>query len=177
MSEEQKVCSVEDCENKHYSRTYCKKHYQNLMRCGNPLGLRSEPKPLCECGKIAVARGMCKAHYSSWWYHHRQGSDDHRVSPELRHDMVGFSGAHTRIRAVRGHAKSYDCVVCGFEAQEWALSAEATDLLFETDKRGNEQAYSLNVYNYLPMCQADHKAYDAQHGNRNYKLQESRWDK
>lgn len=32
-----KKCSVEGCENKHYCKTYCVKHYQKFNKYGNPL--------------------------------------------------------------------------------------------------------------------------------------------
>lgn len=33
----QRICSVEDCEIKHYARSYCRKHYNKWMKYNNPL--------------------------------------------------------------------------------------------------------------------------------------------
>ena len=32
-----RICSVEDCEIKHYARSYCRKHYNKCMKYNNPL--------------------------------------------------------------------------------------------------------------------------------------------
>jgi len=35
---EKKLCAVENCNNKHSAKTYCRKHYQRNMIYGSPLG-------------------------------------------------------------------------------------------------------------------------------------------
>lgn len=32
-----RMCSLEGCERKHYSRSYCRTHYERLIRHGNPI--------------------------------------------------------------------------------------------------------------------------------------------
>ena len=32
-----KKCTIEGCENKHYSKGYCQKHYARFLRHGDPL--------------------------------------------------------------------------------------------------------------------------------------------
>lgn len=42
MADSQHICSIADCDKKHYARTFCRNHYRRLMWSGNPLGVQTE---------------------------------------------------------------------------------------------------------------------------------------
>lgn len=49
-----KTCSVDNCNNKHYSKGYCKKHYQQLKRYGHVLERTTHDKnEMIDCGDYA----------------------------------------------------------------------------------------------------------------------------
>jgi len=62
-----RTCEVDGCDNKHYSRGYCQKHYARWKRRG-PEGLDIAPRALKPClvdgcDKVASPRGLCHGHY------------------------------------------------------------------------------------------------------------------
>lgn len=66
---EERVCSLEWCDNKWYSRDLCQHHYQRQRQ-----GLENKdprtPKPTCygpECDREAGASGLCTTHYKQQW--------------------------------------------------------------------------------------------------------------
>lgn len=47
MGETEKICSIKDCNNKLYSRGYCRKHYDKWRNYGDPLHVtRKDPNPI-----------------------------------------------------------------------------------------------------------------------------------
>lgn len=167
-------CDVEGCQEFHYALGYCRNHYNNLKKFGSTTKPPKEIK-LCECGKEVFSRNMCKNHYMNWHYHHRAGRG---FKGEINStETPSYYTAHSRVRIERGHPKEYDCVECGGTAEEWALKADAEDIVFGSiNGRAKVSAYSLNLDEYQPMCKDCHRAYDARHKSRNYKLQKSRWE-
>ena len=59
------VCIVEGCEKTYYAKRYCRNHYSNFLRCGDPLGTR-KLKVKCKhprCDKLSKSKGYCNLHY------------------------------------------------------------------------------------------------------------------
>lgn len=160
-----KTCTVADCNRSdYYAKGLCRTHYSLNLRNGYPGYVVREQK-FCECGKPVKAKGMCKAHYQSWFYYNQE------VKPvDLNHwatkETPSYTAAHARIRRERGRAQHHICVVCGDQANNWALKADATDLLTEPEGRYKGTKYSVDPFAYQPMCQACHKAFDATEGHR-----------
>lgn len=158
------------CGRDSYAIGYCRTHYENNRRTGDPLGSRyKKVKATCledDCAELAATKGRCARHYAKWYYHNRP------VGPLKRQkDAPSYAGAHNRIRYARGHARDYLCACgCGAQADNWALKAGTGNILLGSiGRRETKSAYSLNPYDYQPMTAACHKAYDARTGNRNYK--------
>ena len=66
-----RTCSIEGCDNAHYSRGWCQRHYGRWYRNGDPLGgvVRSDNSGPCEidgCDSNAAIRQMCTKHYRRW---------------------------------------------------------------------------------------------------------------
>ena len=57
-----KICLIENCGEKHYAKSYCRKHYANFCRCDNPLGKYKKCKS--EKCNIKTTRGYCLYHLS-----------------------------------------------------------------------------------------------------------------
>ncbi len=64
-----RVCSIEVCYNKHYSRGWCHHHYQNWRLCGNPTPPKKQRKWLggvCDvddCEREHSCGGYCQMHW------------------------------------------------------------------------------------------------------------------
>lgn len=72
-------------------------------------------------------------------------------------DAVSYSGAHQRLRRVRGHASNYVCTMCGKPGEEWAY--DHTDPNPKVSALGHE--FSLDPSRYQPMCIPCHRQFDA----------------
>ena len=56
----QRTCSVGGCEDKHYGKGYCRKHWYEARRNG------TLPAPLCSvegCESVVVGQGLCHKHW------------------------------------------------------------------------------------------------------------------
>lgn len=53
-------CSYEDCEEDHYSRGWCKRHYQRWWRTGTPDGESAEQRKLRLDAQIETMHGRLK---------------------------------------------------------------------------------------------------------------------
>lgn len=62
-------CTVKDCKFPHLAKGFCRGHYA-LHRRGKDVNVtvteRSPRKPCKECPGVAIARGLCSAHYQKW---------------------------------------------------------------------------------------------------------------
>src|SRR5688572_22785655 len=74
-----KVCDIEGCDNNHFGRGYCEKHYNRWRRHGDPLkgqkfrkNCDKPPKLECsieDCTKPRVKHDYCVKHYERWRRH------------------------------------------------------------------------------------------------------------
>ena len=72
-------------------------------------------------------------------------------------NFTGYNPAHDRVRYLHGSASTWDCAFqCGKQAQQWAYLHDAE--VEYTDNRG--RVYSLNPYDYAPMCIPCHRQFD-----------------
>ena len=83
--------------------------------------------------------------------------------PRSAGDEVGYSGAHRRVRNLKGSASEHKCCRCERQAEHWAYSNGDIDQVIETSGRETGKAYSVNPDHYLPMCRADHTRFDNAH--------------
>jgi hypothetical protein len=59
-----KSCLIENCENKHYGKGFCKKHYEKNKKYGDPLAKKE--KQFCSienCENKYHSKGFCQKHY------------------------------------------------------------------------------------------------------------------
>lgn len=66
-----KLCSISHCKNKHRSRGFCDKHYQNLLIHKDPLFTENKVKliKICiveNCGVKHYAKEYCRLHYNKF---------------------------------------------------------------------------------------------------------------
>ena len=87
MAKSIRKCSTEDCENTHYGRGLCKKHYRTARSRGELPGQRS--CSIDECENKAVARGWCEMHYKRWRTH---------GDPEKLHDKMSYLGKPCKVK-------------------------------------------------------------------------------
>lgn len=63
-----KLCSISDCQNRHYANGYCSKHRARWKRHGDPLTLKQTPinGKQCiagNCDRLMFAHPYCRVHY------------------------------------------------------------------------------------------------------------------
>lgn len=94
-------CSIEGCEEKHYGRGYCNRHYANLYRYGNPLGKQKDvPVRTCkleECSDRHYIHGYCRRHGRSW---KKYGDPYLGLKKEWDSDICSVDGCDRRREAV-----------------------------------------------------------------------------
>ena len=77
------TCSVDECENKAFARTWCNKHYIRWRTYGNPTVPLREKKPLeCtvdKCNDKYLASGYCTKHYSRVRNHNNVDADNRKT--------------------------------------------------------------------------------------------------
>jgi len=69
-----------------------------------------------------------------------------------------YSGAHARVRRIRGEASGHSCCHCGDQAQEWAYKHTSPIVGELTSPDGRK--YSGDPDSYQPMCFRCHRLYD-----------------
>lgn len=76
-----------------------------------------------------------------------------------RGDEVGYDGAHTRVKRLKGSASGHDCSECGGIAAHWAY--DHADPSERVARRGAYLVpYSTEPDHYIPLCVPCHKALD-----------------
>lgn len=74
---QQRLCEIAGCVRPVVCREgWCRAHWKRWRKWGDPLGSRPpRTKPPCSepgCEGAVFARGLCKKHYSRWWYSTRR---------------------------------------------------------------------------------------------------------
>lgn len=63
----ERICSVDDCDRRHYGRSFCRLHYQRWRKHGDPLsGAMVRNPEICTidgCEKRCRTKGLCPMHY------------------------------------------------------------------------------------------------------------------
>lgn len=107
----------------------------------------------CDCGKRVQRRlGDLRRTIAN-----ACGDRIHQVAP-----VVGYTGAHNRVRKARGRASTHACVDCGRQAEHWSYDHADPNEMTTID-RGMAFEYSLDVTHYEPRCVSCHKAFDLAH--------------
>lgn len=75
-----------------------------------------------------------------------------------RKEVVGYQGAHVRLRLTQGRAAEHDCHRCGEPADEWSYNHADPNELIDEDLG---LPYSLSSDHYVPMCKSCHVRFDA----------------
>ncbi len=70
-----------------------------------------------------------------------------------------YSGAHMRVREVKGRAAENTCAVCLYPAFHWSYDHADPDEIVGV-RGGREVRYSADPAHYMPMCASCHKVTD-----------------
>jgi len=166
-----RACGVEGCNRAPRSSgaELCNTHYFRLRRTGDvgPAEIWDKAKTPCEipgCERVRCRKeGYCETHYRRIKKH---GSPEYVAPTRVGEangswsgDAVGYAGAHTRVRSIRGAVTTYTCDHCGGQAKHWAY--DHLDPREKLDSRGIP--YSTDPDHYLAMCVPCHKRFDLDH--------------
>ncbi|MEU5673129.1 HNH endonuclease signature motif containing protein [Micromonospora sp. NPDC047762] len=104
-----RLCEIEGCDGRFLARGWCRKHYMQWKRTGDPLGTARKPKPTCGeggCEREHYAKQLCHGHYQlarKWGKNWRELA---RPTPQPRAETcfidecpnpvlaVGYCGSH-----------------------------------------------------------------------------------
>ena len=84
------LCAVSDCGKPSHRRGFCSKHYQRVMRHGDPFKTHRNEGAACSvagCVKLADSLGLCGMHYKRLKRH-----GDANAFPAARHDGCSVDG-------------------------------------------------------------------------------------
>lgn len=65
-----RLCSIEQCDKKHFGKSYCKNHYHSYMKYGDALYVeekRQTRNKYCvveNCEEVVLAKSLCQKHYA-----------------------------------------------------------------------------------------------------------------
>lgn len=181
-----KSCDVPGCGKPARSRTaeLCPMHYHRLYRYGSlervyPAGKSTDfinPRKMddltgrrfgtltvnareagrwlcrCDCGERRLARTGDLRRYGD---SNTCGRKENHLDP-----IVGYSGAHDRVRRVRGSVQQYACIDCGSIGQHWSYDHGDPDELLAYGLSANAIPYSTKPEHYVPRCVSCHKRHD-----------------
>lgn len=75
---------------------------------------------------------------------------------DARQPLVGYGGAHDRLKRERGPAAAHPCTECGQKSYQWSYDHMDPEEL--VDPRG--YYYSLEPTHYVPRCASCHRKHD-----------------
>lgn len=170
----QATCSVPECSAPTKRRGYCYSHYMRAWRYGTPTpdfppkweDIRGERFGSlvvldrdgvywvcrCDCGGTTKVRAgdLNRGSVTTCG----DSATHHRIP------VVGYSGAHCRVRRDLGAAADHSCVDCGKQAKHWSYDHKDAAELYDVVTGGYVVAYSLDAEHYEPRCVPCHKRYD-----------------
>ena len=125
-------------------------------------------KPECTCGRhsIALKRDSSAAARKGWNEKRREAARayQHGTKNSLEDNFIkvvkGYHNAHGAVAASRGSAKTHKCVVCNKQAWCWALNHKNIRDISNVFKDPEIGYYSVDVFDYLPLCGSCHRRYD-----------------
>lgn len=158
------TCSADDCDRfGELKRGMCGKHYLRWWKHG---GSAPEPKRhtsnrrclVGDCDRKHYARDMCAAHYLRW---SKTGDPlPGKTITKSKGNDIGYTGAHARVKYVRGRAANYTCEDCAGVAETWAYDHADPNEQVGDDGHGSVMPYSTDPNHYRPLCAKCHKAFD-----------------
>lgn len=111
----------------------------------------------CDCGSTMTTRAnlLLRGHTKSCGCYARD-----RAAETQAKEVVGYVGAHDRVRRLRGVARLHRCIDCGEPAEDWSYDGnDPAELIDQIKPHGSP--YSLLPKHYDPRCRPCHAAKDA----------------
>jgi hypothetical protein len=148
-------CCVDRCERPSRKRGMCNMHYMRWQITGDPgpaelyYRVYQESCDIDGCNSGVRARGLCSSHYAQWRW--KYGTHERLVDDSF---MKEYKFVHQKLPFWRGSAKQHKCG-CGSQAEEWAYMNACPN-----EKQSKFGAYSLDPYEYAPLCIPCHRRMD-----------------
>lgn len=165
----ERICVVDGCEAMHYCRGWCRLHYDRWLKGGNPgpVEAKLQRGRTCSiegCDRKHQAQGWCFVHYVRWLKTGDPGPVGLlKQMPSQNGDDVTYSGAHRRVRRLRGPASQYLCRHCPQQAEQWAYGHLDPNEKMGAVPGGSMLAFSVDPNHYIPLCISCHIALDMKH--------------
>lgn len=117
---------------------------------------------ICDCGeRFTVRSSSLRSGYTR-----SCGCLFLEVVSRPQKEVVGYTGAHRRIRKERGKPSDHLCVDCGKSAEEWSYDGDDEER--HQLMNGTRLAFSLNPSSYSPRCRKCHSRYDDRRRERTH---------
>lgn len=165
-------CSIQGCDGAVVSRGWCEGHYRRWLDHSDPLAGRLSPVggrcSIDGCERPNAARTWCALHYQRWLKTGDVGPADVQLpatklpghqSRFWRGHQLTYSGAHSRVRTIRGPASLYPCTDCSRPAAHWSYNhTDPAELIAGPEE--DCRPYSTNPGHYRPRCNSCHVIFD-----------------
>lgn len=170
-------CTVEGCGKKPRSThaTLCAMHYHRMYRNGTLDRLATQPRwqdiegrrygtltAVSRDGDFWVCRCDCGGTRRASAGELNRTGDANTCGIPGRHlsQTPSYEAAHGRVKRLRGHARSHQCVGCGRQADHWSYNHDDADELHAVGLSKHAIAYSATPEHYSPRCVPCHKRFD-----------------
>ena len=151
-------CAIAGCEKPRHGNVYCTEHHTRWKRTGDPLTpLKRQPNvgncTVKGCDQPSRKTGWCASHYAQW---KRYGE----VKPFIYKWGEGlYAPMHALLARQMGSARTFPCVECGTQADEWSYNYDDPDEI--TDETHSGCVFSRKLESYSPRCIPCHRKFDA----------------
>jgi hypothetical protein len=117
------------------------------------------------CDNPRFGHGLCNKHYLRQRNNGNplvvQRSDRGDKARAWQGEDISYTTAHHRVIAIHGSASLWPCAAqCGRQAAHWAYCHDSKNELVQTSGIRIGVPYSADPYDYVPLCQSDHLAFD-----------------
>ena len=160
-----KQCSIDGCDAPARGRGWCQKHWKRWRKYGDPLGKSNfkQIKRDCQiqgCERPYHANGYCDYHEYRVNKYGDPLAQGTAKTGRKRIEVPSYDGVHKRLMRDIGKASQFQCVDCGYQAEEWSYNGGCPNEHWELFPNGVWLAYTTDQSRYSPRCTPCHRKRD-----------------
>ena len=113
------------------------------------------------CERPHHAHGYCTSHdYHFITYGDPLAQGPGKYTGRKRLEVPSYDGVHKRLMRDIGKASQFQCVDCGYQAEEWSYNGGCPNEHWELFPDGVWLAYTTDQSRYSPRCTPCHRTRD-----------------